>query len=72
MGVQSIVDFAIESIQKWIVTGRYQPGQQLKEEEIAHKLGISRSPVREAFKTLEAKGLIIKEPRQGGLCQDNE
>jgi len=65
MSLQSIVDFAIDSIQKWIITGKYRPGQKLKEEEIAQRLGISRSPVREAFKMLEAKGLIIKEPRQG-------
>lgn len=65
MDAQSNVDIAVHKIKEWIVTGKYRPGQKLKEEEIAHQLHISRSPVREAFKMLEAKGLIVKVPRQG-------
>ncbi|MFZ7126668.1 MAG: GntR family transcriptional regulator [Desulfobacterales bacterium] len=52
-------------IQDWIATGAFQPGQRLKEEEIARRLSISRPPVREAFKMLEALGLIVRKPRCG-------
>ena len=65
MKVESIADLARRHIQVWIIKGEYQPGQQLKEEEIAARLDISRPPVREAFKMLEAEGLVIRRPRRG-------
>ena len=65
MQVESIADLAKGHIQVWIIKGEYQPGQQLKEEEIATRLDISRPPVREAFKMLEAEGLVIRRPRRG-------
>ncbi|UCF93043.1 MAG: GntR family transcriptional regulator [Desulfobacterales bacterium] len=65
MEIESIADRARHHIQEWIITGQLQPGQQLKEEEVAQRLGISRPPIREAFKTLEAEGLIVRKPRRG-------
>ncbi len=65
MQIESIADLAKGHIQVWIIKGEYQPGQQLKEEEIAARLDISRPPVREAFKMLEAEGLVIRRPRRG-------
>jgi DNA-binding GntR family transcriptional regulator len=65
MKVESITDIAKRHIQEWIVTGKFLPGQQLKEEEIAQSLGISRPPVREALKVLEATGLVVRKPRRG-------
>jgi len=52
-------------LEKWIVTESLKPGQQIKEDEIASKLEISRPPVREAFKALESEGLVIRKPRRG-------
>jgi DNA-binding GntR family transcriptional regulator len=65
MQIESIADLAKGHIQVWIIKGEYRPGQQLKEEEIARRLDISRPPVREAFKMLEAEGLVIRKPRRG-------
>ena len=65
MKIESITDLARRRIQEWIVTGRFQPGQQIKEEEISQRLGISRPPVREALKLLEAAGLVVRKPRRG-------
>lgn len=65
MKVESIADIAKHHIQEWIVTGKFLPGQQLKEEEISQRLGISRPPVREALKALEATGLVVRKPRRG-------
>jgi len=65
MQIESIADLAKGHIQLWIIKEEYYPGQQLKEEEIATRLDISRPPVREAFKMLEAEGLVIRKPRRG-------
>lgn len=45
--------------------GRLLPGARLRETELAERLGISRTPVREAIRQLEADGLVIHLPRQG-------
>lgn len=65
MKIESIADIAKRHIQEWIVTGKFLPGKQLKEEEISQRLGISRPPVREALKALEATGLVLRRPRRG-------
>lgn len=65
MKVESIADLAKRHIEMWIIKGEYKPGQKLKEEEISDRLDISRPPIREAFKVLEAEGLVIRKPRRG-------
>ena len=65
MEVQSLSDLAREHIMKQIAQGVLIPGQQIKEEEIAGRLNISRPPIREAFKSLEAEGLVVRRPRRG-------
>jgi DNA-binding GntR family transcriptional regulator len=65
MKIESIADIAKRNIQEWVVTGHFQPGKQIKEEEISQRLGISRPPVREALKMLEAAGLVFRKPRRG-------
>ena len=65
MEIESIVDLAKRHMELWIIKGEYEPGQKLKEEEIAVRLGISRPPIREAFKALETEGLIVRKPRRG-------
>ena len=65
MKIESIVDLAKRHMELWIIKGEYVPGQKLKEEEIAVRLGISRPPIREAFKALETEGLVVRKPRRG-------
>lgn len=65
MKIESLVDLAKRHIQLWIIKGEYQPGERLKEEEISARLDISRPPIREAFKFLEAEGLVVRKPRRG-------
>ena len=49
--------------------GILQPGMRLRETEIAERLGISRTPVREAIRALEADGLVTHQPRQGATLR---
>jgi DNA-binding GntR family transcriptional regulator len=48
-----------------IVNGTFQPGQMLRQEQIARKLGVSRAPLREALPRLEADGMVVLHPRRG-------
>jgi len=54
-----------ETLQTQILEGRIQPGDRLKEAELAARFGISRTPVREALRRLETRGLLIHEPHRG-------
>ncbi|MFO7801431.1 MAG: GntR family transcriptional regulator [Desulfovermiculus sp.] len=65
MTVQSLVELVTSFVKEQIITGKLQPHQQVKEEEVASKFDISRPPVREAFSRLEAEGLVVKKPRKG-------
>ncbi|MDZ7907162.1 MAG: GntR family transcriptional regulator [Gemmobacter sp.] len=52
-----------------IRAGSLPPGTRLRETELAERLGISRTPVREAIRQLEADGLVIHLPRQGATVR---
>lgn len=65
MSVESLVAVVLRYVRDQIISGQFQPNQQLKEEDIASAFDISRPPVREAFSMLEAEGLVVKKPRRG-------
>jgi DNA-binding GntR family transcriptional regulator len=52
-----------------IRSGALAPGARLRETELADRLGISRTPVREAIRQLEADGLVTHLPRQGATIR---
>lgn len=54
-----------EILQAEIIHGRLTPEARLTEEEIALRYGVSRSPVREALRHLEADGLVVRAARKG-------
>jgi DNA-binding GntR family transcriptional regulator len=60
-----LVNTARDSIEKYIFDRVLRPDQRLIESELAGKLGLSRTPVREALRQLEVKGLITKLPTGG-------
>lgn len=53
------------AIEEEILSGALRSHQRLIEEEIAERLGLSRTPIREAFKQLEVKGLVTRLPTRG-------
>lgn len=60
---------AYEQIRTAIVEGRYSPGARLVEQRIAEEFDLSRTPVREALRTLEAEGLVRIEPHRGATVR---
>ena len=53
------------SLREDILAGRLRPGDRIRQEDVAERLGASRLPVREALRILEAEGLTEHEPRKG-------
>jgi len=54
-----------EELRERILTGRLRPGDRLVERELAEDLGVSRVPVREAIRSLEAEGfVVVQSPRR--------
>lgn len=58
-------EIVLSFIRAAIVDGRLAAGEKLDQNEIASKLGVSRMPVREALKQLEAEGLVVVFPYRG-------
>jgi DNA-binding GntR family transcriptional regulator len=54
-----------DHLRRAILSGEIAPGEWIRQEEIAERLGSSRLPVREALRMLEAEGLTEHEPRRG-------
>lgn len=61
----SRTEAVLESIKHAILTGELTPGQALVEAELAERLGVSKTPVREALKTLAGSGLVVMLPYKG-------
>jgi len=63
--MSNAVEKAYVHIREGITSGGYSPGSKLKEELIAQSTGVSRTPVREALRTLASEGLIEFIPNSG-------
>lgn len=55
----------VGQLRKLISDGDYQPGERIGEERVAEQLGVSRTPVRLAFRTLEQEGLLQRGGKRG-------
>jgi DNA-binding GntR family transcriptional regulator len=54
-----------DSLREAIIMGELKPGERLMEIQLAEKMGVSRTPVREAIRKLELEGLVVMIPRKG-------
>ena len=68
--VKSLRDRISESIRDSIIEGKLEPGARLAEPEVAQQLGVSRTPLREAFLQLEAEGFLTVNPRKGAVVSE--
>ena len=55
-----------QEIERGILSGEYPPGSKLIEAALAEKMGVSRGPIREAFRMLDEAGLVRTEKNRGG------
>jgi DNA-binding GntR family transcriptional regulator len=60
-----VPDLIAEELRHRIISGGMKPGQRIREEEIAAPYGVSRVPVREALRRLEAEGYVLLTRFQG-------
>jgi DNA-binding GntR family transcriptional regulator len=60
----------VEAVRDAILHGRIRPGERIPERMLVESLGISRSPLREALRMLEAEGLVTTEPHRGARVSE--
>ena len=58
-------DVVFQTLRQAILKGELQPGERLMEIKLADRLGVSRTPIREAIRKLELEGLVVMVPRKG-------
>jgi len=64
-GGGSVADGIARALAERIVTGALAPDAPVRQDHVAAEFGASHVPVREAFRKLEAQGLLVAEPRRG-------
>lgn len=62
---RSLADQAVELLRELVLSGEIAPGQRVNEVELAHRMRISRGPLREAIRQLTSEGLLIYQPHHG-------
>ena len=63
-------DVIFDTLREAIIVGELKPGERLMEVQLAQKMGVSRTPVREAIRKLELEGLVEMLPRKGAHIAD--
>lgn len=61
----------VAALTRAIICGHFKPGDHIKEKDIAEYYAVSRVPVREALRSLEADGWIVIRPRRGAFVQEH-
>ncbi|MEY2801522.1 MAG: hypothetical protein RL513_1107 [Pseudomonadota bacterium] len=66
----SLASAVQQEVERAILAGEYAPGSRLTEANVATRMGVSRGPVREAFRMLEEAGLVRTEKNRGVFVRD--
>jgi DNA-binding GntR family transcriptional regulator len=69
VGRGNTLDFIVDHIRQGILSGIYALGQRLIEADLTKKLGVSRGPIREAFRQLAAEGLVESASNRGTIVR---
>ena len=64
-GYVSKTDLVAALIRELVITGELDPGEQLRQRDLAQRFGVSQTPVREAMRRLESEGLLICDTHRG-------
>ena len=71
-GHKTLREIIVEDLREAIVRQKIRPGERVTELEVAERFGISRTPIREAFRQLESEGFLTIVPRKGAVVSDIE
>ena len=66
----SLADRVVQQLLEELLAGRLAPGTRLREIELADRLGVSRTPIREALGRLARDGLVELLPNRGAIVRD--
>lgn len=69
VNVSSVLEVAYHQLRESIMAGQFLPGDHVRQEDIARRLGISRGPAREALNRLVAEGMVKLLPRRGYVVE---
>ena len=64
---QTVASMTLDAIRDGILHGQYTEGEPLRQDALADELGVSRIPIREALRQLEAEGLVTFNPHRGAI-----
>ena len=64
---RTVGDMVYEVLREGILKGVFQPGERLRQDQLAEAIGVSRIPVRSALMQLESEGLITFNPYRGAV-----
>jgi DNA-binding GntR family transcriptional regulator len=64
---QTVASLTLDAIRDGILHGNYAEGEPLRQDALADELGVSRIPIREALRQLEAEGLVTFSPHRGAI-----
>lgn len=62
-------ELAYNRLKAALISGAFYSGERLLEQDLAERLGLSRTPVREAFKRLENEGFLVRTPHRGVIVR---
>ncbi|MFJ5700002.1 GntR family transcriptional regulator [Arthrobacter sp. NPDC093139] len=65
LDTRTLVDRIADALRLEVMTGQLKPGSRIRQEDVANRLGVSRTPLREALRRLQAEGWFESHPRQG-------
>lgn len=69
IGRFSLHEAILNRLRDMIITGELQPGNKINEAQVCARLGVSRTPLREALKYLASEGLVELVPRRGAVVK---
>jgi DNA-binding GntR family transcriptional regulator len=65
----SLTDELVVRLENGILEGVYPPGTRLRQDELCERFGVSRTPVREALRNLQARNLVVVVPNRGAMVR---